>query len=231
MAETSTLPIHLGLVLDGNRRWAREHGLFTYEGHRKGYDNLKDIAKAAFDRGVKYVSAFVFSTENWDRAKSEVNYLMGLTRRILTQDVIEFNEQNIKLVWFGNESRLSKKLIKLIRDAEELTKNNTKGTLCLCFNYGGHQEIADAFRKILESGKGSSVITPDLINKYLYQPDVPKVDLVVRTSGEQRLSGFMLWRIAYSELYFVNKHWPDFSEEDLDNALDFYAGRERRFGR
>lgn len=229
--DEAVVPTHLGLILDGNRRWARERGLPTLEGHSRGYDNLKDIAKAAFDRGVKYVSAYIFSTENWDRTKKEVGYLMNLALRMLTRDVAELNNENIKLIWLGRPNNLSKKLLKAIKDAEELTQNNTRGTLCLCFNYGGKLELADAFKSIAEKGINPDEITTDLINEHLYCDNVPAVDLVIRTSGEKRISGFMLWRVAYSELEFLDKYWPDFNNEDLDAALISYAKRHRRFGK
>lgn len=221
------VPTHLGLILDGNRRWAKAHGKPTLVGHRKGYDNLKDIAKFAINQGVKFVSAYIFSTENWDRSEKEVNYLMRLAYRMITKDVEELNKENIKIVWLGSSDKLSDKLIKAIRDAEESTKNNTKGTLCLCFNYGGYQEITDAVEKVKASNQKVDIET---IRKNIYHPEIPVVDLVIRTSGEQRLSGFMLWRIAYAELIFSNKFWPDYSTDDLISDFEEYTKRERRFG-
>ena len=229
--DEAIVPTHLGLILDGNRRWANERGLPSLEGHSKGYDNLKDIAKAAFDRGVQYVSAYIFSTENWDRTKKEVSYLMSLALRMLTRDVAELNKENIKLIWLGRPNNLSAKLLKAIKNAEELTKNNTRGTLCLGFNYGGKLELADAFKILVEKGTKPDEITPDLISEYLYGDNVPAIDLVIRTSGEKRISGFMLWRIAYSELEFLDKYWPDFNSDDLDAALLSYSKRHRRFGK
>lgn len=224
-------PRHLGLILDGNRRWARENGMPSLEGHRKGYQNLKTIAEAAIDRGVQYVSAYVFSTENWNRSKEEVNYLMGLLYWVATEEVNELNKKNIKIVFVGSEERLNPKTLKAILAAEKKTAGNTRGTLALCLNYGGQQEIADATKRIIAEGINAEEVTPELINKYLYAPDLPQVDLVIRTSGEQRLSNFMLWRVAYAELLFVEPHWPAFSEGDLDAALAEYASRTRRFGK
>lgn len=223
----STVPAHLGLILDGNRRWAAANGLPKLEGHRKGYDNLKDIAKAAFERGVSFVSAFVFSTENWNRTAEEVKYLMNLAHRVLTRDVQELNKENIKVVWLGSRERVSPKLLKAIAEAEASTKGNTKGTLCLCFNYGGQDEIVEAVRKLMVSG---GEVTKETFAGALYQPTVPPIDLLIRTSGEYRTSGFMLWRAAYAELYFTEKYWPDFTTTDLDAALAEYGRRERRFG-
>jgi undecaprenyl diphosphate synthase len=229
-ASTSSIPLHVGLILDGNRRWARARGLSTLQGHRIGYDNLKDIAKAAFNRGVGYVSAYIFSTENWDRTKREVNYLMNLAYRMLTKDVHELNEENIKIIWLGSPEKLSAKLVQAIASAEELTKNNTKGTLCICFNYGGKQEIADSFNQLMKTKKSKSVVTVDDVNNNIYHPEVPPVDLVIRTSNERRFSGFMLWRLTYAEFYFVKKYWPDFSVADLSRILRDYSKRDRRFG-
>jgi len=229
--EQTAVPTHLGLILDGNRRWAVAEGLATYEGHRRGYENLKTIAEAAIDRGVKFISAFVFSTENWKRAKDEVKYLMDLLSWVAVHQVDEMHKKNIKVVFLGQEDRLSKKNIKLIRAAEDKTRNNTRGTLALCLNYGGRSEIADAFKQMIAKGVKPEDMTPELIREHIYHPEIPDVDLIIRTSGEQRLSNFMLWRAAYSELYFkADKHWPAFTVADLDDALADYARRVRRFG-
>ena len=223
--------LHVGLILDGNRRWAKENGLPQLEGHRIGYNNLKKIAEAAFDRGVQYVSAFIFSTENWDRTKKEVSYLMKLSHKMITKDFRETDEKGIKVLWMGSEENVPPKLIEEIKKTVELTKNNTKGTLCLCFNYGGHREITEAVKKIIDNEKKDITINEFLLRQYLYNSKVPDIDLIIRTSGEQRLSNFMLWRAAYSELYFSAKYWPDFSTIDLDEALKDYENRKRRFGK
>jgi undecaprenyl diphosphate synthase len=224
----STVPSHLGLILDGNRRWAKQHNLPSLEGHRQGYDNLKTITKMAFDKGVNTVSAYIFSVENWRRTPVEVKYLMNLAYRMLTKDVEELNKENIRVVWLGTAEGLSKKLVEAIAKAEALTASNTRGTLALCFNYGGYEEIVDAAKQVIKKGLE---LTDQAISKALYGgTDVPQLDLIVRTSGEQRLSGFMLWRSAYAELYFTDTYWPDFDEAELDKALTDYASRERRFG-
>lgn len=224
----SEVPTHLGLILDGNRRWAKSQGLSSLEGHRRGYDNLKDLSRAAFDRGVKYVSAYIFSTENWNRSAEEVNYLMTLALRMVKRDLKELHKDNIRVRWLGSENKVGEKLLKALREAEETTKNNTGGQLCLCFNYGGQTEIAAAAEKLRGSNQP---ITIEAITSQLYAANVPPVDFLIRTSGEQRLSNFMLWRAAYAELYFVTKHWPAFTEEDLDEALAEFASRQRRFGK
>jgi len=225
------LPQHLGLILDGNRRWAKANGLPQLEGHRKGYENLKTIGKAAIKRGVKYISAYVFSTENWQRSQEEVNYLMKLLLWVAKHEVNELHKEGIKVRFAGSKDKLSTKVIQAMKDAETKTKENNRGELILCLNYGGQQEIADAVKGIVGQGIKPTQITPATIAQHLYLPDVPPIDLIIRTSGEQRLSNFMLWRSAYSEFLFVDKHWPAFSEEDLDSALADYSKRLRRFGR
>lgn len=223
-------PRHLGLILDGNRRWAKEHGLPSVEGHRQGYENLKTIADAAFDSGVEYVSAYVFSTENWNRSKDEVRYLMKLLRWILKHEVENFSKHGIRVRTLGMKVRLGKALVRAIREAEEATKDNTRGTLLLCLDYGGQQEVVDAMKQIVASGVSPDDISADLISQHLYAPDMPPVDLIIRTSGEQRLSNFMLWEGAYSELMFTKTNWPDFGTDELYVMLDEYARRHRRFG-
>jgi undecaprenyl diphosphate synthase len=224
-------PVHLGIILDGNRRWAREHSLPTVKGHKKGYENLKNIAKYAFDRGAKYVSAFVFSTENWNRSTEEVDYLMKLLLWVAKNEVKELNKHNIRVRFLGEEERLNAKVLEAMRNVEELTKDNTAGTLLLCLNYGGQQEIASAVNAALARSPGLTKITPELIEEHLYGADIPAADLIIRTSGEQRLSNFMLWRAAYSELYFSDKNWPAFDEDDMQQALDNFSKRSRRFGK
>ncbi len=226
----NAVPQHIGLILDGNRRWAREKGLPTLEGHRKGYENLKTVARAAFDRGVEYVSAYIFSTENWSRTKEEVDYLMNLAMTIATKDAKKLIKENIKIVVLGIEEKVPPKLVKAWRETEEASKNNTGGTLALCFNYGGHQEIADAVKSLIAIGIDADEVTPEVVAKNLYHPEIPPVDFMVRTSGEQRISNFMLWRMAYAEMYFANVHWPAFDVAQLDEALAEFACRSRRFG-
>lgn len=223
------LPKHVGLILDGNRRWARDQGLPTLEGHRAGYGNLKKIAKHAVNQGVRYVSAYIFSAENWNRGKAEVAYLMDLALWVATREVREVHKEGIRVRFLGRRDGLSDRLLKAIQKAEEMTKDNKRGTLALCFNYGGQQEIVDAAQKLLSTKKTGEITLEDFAGA-LYAPDIPAMDLVIRTSGEQRLSNFMLWRAAYAELYFVKKHWPAFTVDDFDKALAEFATRQRRFG-
>ena len=231
MTDSTVTPVHLGMILDGNRRWAKDHGLPTLEGHRKGADNLHDIAVAAFDRGVDYVSAYVFSTENWSRTEKEVSYLMGMVTRYLEKYLDEFNDRGIRVVILGRKEGLRRKVLNALTKSEEATANNTKGTLAFCFNYGGRDEIVDATKQLIAAGKTADEITPEMFEQALYHPEIPSIDLLVRTSGEHRLSGFMLWRASYAELMFTDKHWPDFTEADLDKVLIEFGNRKRRFGK
>ena len=229
MAEAKIVPVHVGLIVDGNRRWAKSRGLPTVAGHRKGFEAIKKVCDGLLERGVKYVSAFIFSTENWQRSQEEVNYLMDLAYERLTKDLDEFNEKNIRLKILGRRDKISKKLLDALDKAVDTTKDNTKGTLALCFNYGGQQEIVDAANKLIKSGKKH--ISEEDISQSLYEPDVPPIDIMVRTSGEHRISNFMLWRLAYSELMFVKKHFPAMTKKDADDIIDEFASRQRRYGR
>lgn len=231
MSETAVIPKHLGLILDGNRRWAKKKGLPTLEGHRQGSEVFKEIALDAFSRGVKYVSAFVFSTENWSRTEEEVSYLMKLVVKATEKYLDEFDKAGIRVVILGRRSDLPEDVLKSIERTEAKTKDNTQGTLALCFNYGGQEELVDAVKHLVASGLAPREITADTIHGALYCPEIPNVDLLIRTSGEQRTSGFMLYRAAYAELMFVDKYWPDFTKDDLGAALHDYAARERRFGK
>jgi undecaprenyl diphosphate synthase len=224
------IPAHVGFIVDGNRRWAKKHGLPTYEGHMAGYNAIQDVVAATFESGVKYVSAYIFSTENWKRSEDEVNKLMGLVLKMLTADLPIFEKNNIKLQIIGSRDNVSDKILKAIDNAESKTADNKGGVLALCFNYGGQLEIVDAVKKIITSGVDGSEITVDLISHNLYAPEMPPVDLVVRTSGEQRLSNFMLWRAAYSELMFIDKMWPDMTKDDVADIINEYNRRFRRFG-
>ncbi len=223
---SSNIPKHVGLILDGNRRWARQNNLDTLEGHSKGYTKLKEIGEYLMDQGVGYVSAYIFSTENWKRTEREVRYLMDLVLSIFTEDIDEIHAKNIRLRFLGLPDRLSPEIMKAMKNAEVKTAGNTKGQLALCFNYGGRAEIVEAARIAAKKGD----ISEKSITDNLWAADIPDVDLLIRTSGEQRLSNFMLWRAAYSELYFVEKHWPAIEPADMDIALDWYKNRTRRFG-
>lgn len=230
MSEKSAIPQHIGYIVDGNRRWAKSRGLSAFEGHRAGYKVLKDVALATLAAGVPYASAYVFSTENWKRSEAEVSKLMGLIILAFKADLHIFIDKNVRLKIIGSRERLSDKVNKVLDEAEAKTADLTGGTFIICLNYGGQAEIADACKKIVQAGVGAEEITPELIAQYLYAPEVPPIDVVVRTSGEQRLSNFMLWRAAYSELLFLDKLWPDMTKDDVTGILEEYSRRSRRFG-
>ena len=231
MSEQVTIPRHLGIIVDGNRRWAKKHGLPAYEGHLAGRNTLLEIMPSFFDHGVEFVTLYLFSTENWNRTRDEVRRLIGTIMRVISEDLHIFHELDIRLRVIGTpDERLSKKITATIKNAEEVTRDHKRGTIVVCFNYGGQQEITDAVKKIVQDGTQPDDITIELIGQNLYAPDVPPVDMVVRTSGEQRLSNFMLWRAAYSELMFIDKPWPDMTKDDVTDILNEYNKRHRRFG-
>lgn len=231
MEPDNTIPRHIGYIVDGNRRWARKHGLPAYEGHLAGYNVAKDILFETFDQGVKYVTAYIFSTENWQRSEDEVKKIMSLTLNVLISDLHIFEERNVRLLVIGSRQHVGKKLLEAIEKAEKKTAKNTAGTVALCFNYGGQMEIVDAVKKIISSGIKADKVTLETIEQNLYAPEIPPVDLIVRTSGEMRTSNFMLWRAAYSELIFLKKLWPDMKKEDVKSVIKEYAKRFRRFGK
>ncbi len=219
---------HLGIIADGNRRWAKERGLPTLEGHKKGLDRIKELVGAASEAGIEYITFYVFSTENWGRSVDEVSYIMKLAETRILKYAKELKEKNAKLLILGSKERISPKLASVMDEAENLTADCTGITVCFCFNYGGEKEIADA---ATIAAKAEGEITPETIRKHLYHPEVPNVDMVVRTSGEERISGFMLWRSAYSEMMFVKKYFPDMCADDIEEILNEYKKRNRRFGK
>lgn len=218
---------HLGIIADGNRRWAKAQGLPTIEGHRKGVEAIRELIEAAGKAGIKYVTFYVFSTENWNRSEEEVSYLMKLAEARLPKLIKSMVEKNGRVLMLGSKERVSPKLVSLIEQAERETAHCDGITICFCFNYGGEQEIADAAKIAASEGE----ITPESIRKHLYHPEVPDVDMIVRTSGEERISGFMLWRAAYSELMFMEKYFPEMEASDIDKIIAEYNKRNRRFGK
>lgn len=221
------IPNHVGIILDGNGRWAKEKGLKRTAGHLAGYKNLLDISKYIFDKGTKYLSVFAFSTENFNRPQEEVNYLMDLFIKGFSRDGDFFNKENVKVIFSGKRDKLNDKVLAAMDKMVNDTKNNTKGTVNICLNYGGRSEIVDAVNKIVNDGVKD--ITEDIFKKYLYH-DLPDIDFMIRTSGEIRISNFMLWQISYAELYFPKCYFPDFNHEEYDKALIEYTKRDRRFG-
>ena len=220
------VPNHIGIIMDGNRRWAKEKKKKTIEGHLAGANRIISLAKYIFDKGVKYLSIYAFSTENFNRSAEEVSYLMGLIIKFFNERVNELHDYNIKIVVSGLRDNLSKEVLKCIDNVVDLTKDNTGGVLNVCLNYGGRREIVDAVNKIKEANVN---ITEETFGKYLYN-DLPDLDYVIRTSGEERISNFMLWQISYAEFYFPKVYFPDFDEKEFDKALEIYNNRNRRFG-
>jgi undecaprenyl diphosphate synthase len=224
----STIPKHLGIIIDGNRRWAKEKGLPTLEGHKRGLDAIRAVIEAARKRHIKTLSIFCFSTENWHRSKEEVDYLMDLMEQAVNDFFKKCSGQNVKLRVIGQIERLPKSIQKKIAEIEKETAGKEEMIVNLAMSYGGRVEIVEAFKNILKKGIKPDDITEEVIKENLWTTDV---DLIIRTGGEQRLSGFLIWQAAYSEILFVKKYWPDFSEADLDAALADYAARQRRFGK
>ena len=219
---------HLGIIADGNRRWAKERGLPTIEGHKKGLETIETLVRAAAEAGVPYISFYVFSTENWGRSADEVKYIMKLAETRILKYAEKLAKNNARLLVLGSKEKIAPTLASCIEKAEKITSKCTGITVCFCFNYGGEQEIADAANIAMEADRE---ITPQTIRKHLYHPEVPDIDMVVRTSGEERLSGFMLWRAAYAELMFMEKYFPEMTGEDMEEILAEYSRRNRRFGK
>lgn len=229
-----TLPKHIAIIMDGNRRWAKSKGLRISQGHKEGAETLKKIAKYANKIGIEYITVYAFSTENWKRTKEEVSALMLLLQNYVDDFVKKTSTENIKIQFLGDITVLPKNLQKSINNCIEKTKNNTGLTLNIAFNYGGRLELVRAMKAIAEKVKQNELevesINEKTIGKELYTAGQPDPDLVIRTSGELRLSNFLPWQVVYSELLFVEKYWPDFGEDDLDNAIIEYQKRTRNFG-
>ena len=220
--------IHLGIIADGNRRWAKENGLPKVEGHRRGLKVIEQLVATAAKLEIPYITFYVFSTENWGREKAEVDHIMNLAETKILKMAEKMAANNIKLLILGMRGKVNPTLTSLAEKAEKLTADCTGTTACFCFNYGGEQEIADAANIAMEA---DGEITPKTIRKHLYHPEVPDLDMVVRTSGEERISGFMLWRAAYAEFMFIKKYFPEMSGEDIAVILKEYEKRNRRFGK
>ncbi|KKQ60754.1 MAG: Isoprenyl transferase [Parcubacteria group bacterium GW2011_GWE2_38_18] len=223
-------PNHVGIIMDGNRRWAKERNLPTFDGHLRGYQKIKFIPEWFFAKGVKVVSIYAFSTENWQRSPEEVNYLMKLLKQALEEESEHAKEKNFKILVSGKIDELPGDLPETCLNVMNQTQSNREGVLNVCLNYGGRIEIIDAIKKIIKNNVTEEQVHEGMLRKYFYQAELPDVDVVVRTSGEQRLSGFLLWQSAYSEFIFLKKFWPDFEGQDAEAVLDEYDRRERRFG-
>ncbi len=229
-----SVPGHVAIVMDGNGRWANGKGLTRVEGHKAGEASLLDVVAGAIQVGVKYLSVYAFSTENWNRSPDEVRFLMGFNRDVLHRRRDQLNDWGVRVRWAGRRPRLWASVISELQFAEKLTQRNDVLTLTMCVNYGGRNELTDAVRamaqEVAEGRLKPSGISEKVIQRHLYQPELPDVDLFVRSSGEQRTSNFMLWQSAYAEMVFLDTLWPDFTRRDLWGAIEAYTARNRRFG-
>ena len=223
-------PNHIAIIMDGNGRWAQKRGLKRTKGHQKGADALKKISEYVYDKNIKVLSVFAFSTENWKRDKEEVDYLMDLFLKAFKENFESVKKKGVKVIFSGVKTKLSDKVLKAMEDMQNETKDNTNGIFNICLNYGGQDEIIEATKKISMDVKNNNIdlsdIDSNLFNKYLFN-NLPPIDLLIRTSGEYRISNFMLWQMAYSEMYFTDILWPDFNEEELDKALESFNNRNK----
>lgn len=231
---TQKLPQHIAIIMDGNGRWAKKRLMPRAAGHKAGVETVRRVVECCVQKGIQVLSLFAFSSENWRRPEQEVSYLMSLFLTSLQREVKKLHKQNIQVRFIGDRSRFNEKLLEQMQKSEELTANNTGLKMLIATNYGGQWDITDACRKIaveIEQGEITSQdVTPALIQSKLSFADLPDPDLFIRTSGEYRISNFMLWQLAYAELYFTDVLWPDFNAEEFEKALNYFAARERRFG-
>lgn len=229
-AENLSLPTHIAIIMDGNGRWATQRGLLRLEGHKAGVENIRRVIKELGNYGIKYITLYAFSTENWRRSKQELRGLFNLLGRVIDKETQNFHKEGIKINLLGNLEGLSPLLKKKVQKALELTKNNKAMTLSIALNYGGRAEIIRAIREIVKRGHSLEEIKEELFSKYLYTNGIPEPDIIIRTGGEWRLSNFLLWQSAYSEYYSTPTYWPDFDEGEIKKALVVYTHRQRRFG-
>lgn len=222
---------HIAIIMDGNRRWAKERKLPSAMGHKKGVEALENVVRACDDFGIKYLTVYAFSTENWNRDKSEVDYLMELFAITIKSELKVLHEKNVVLRFIGDLTRLNPKLQKVFADAEERTRFNTGVNLQIAVNYGARDEIVNAVKNIVRMGYKEQEITEELIEEELYTAGIPSPDLLIRTGGEQRISNYLLWQVAYSEFYVTKKYWPEFDKNALKDAVLEFANRQRRFGK
>jgi undecaprenyl diphosphate synthase len=225
------IPAHVAIIMDGNGRWARERRLPRLAGHRAGVENLRRVLEACGEFGIKYLTLYAFSTENWDRPEAEVKGLINILEEVIDRELSQLHEKGVQLRHLGRLERLSPELIEKVNQAIELTRDNDRLVLNIAWNYGGRDEIVQAIEKIIESGISPEEITEELISSHLYTSGCPDPDLIIRTSGELRVSNFLIWQGAYAEWYVTPTYWPDFGRDELRAALVEYAARERRFGR
>ena len=228
--KTAPCPTHVAIIMDGNGRWARERGLPRLGGHRAGTDNIRRVIETFADYGVKYLTIYAFSTENWSRPPQEVQGLWQLLSQVVRRELDSLHRNGVRLLHIGRRDRLAPRLLKAIDDAVERTKDNTGLTLSVALDYGGRAEIVHAVRRMMQDGLKSEEINEDTLSRYLYTASIPDPDLVIRTAGEMRMSNFLTWQTAYAEYYTTPAYWPDFDQEEIERALKAYGQRERRFG-
>lgn len=228
--DRTRLPVHVAVIMDGNGRWAKKRSLPRAAGHRAGVERVRTIVRMSSDIGIKYLTLYAFSTENWKRPSQEVSTLMGLLLEYLRKELDELNRENVRILTFGELSKLPPEVVSEILRAKETTKNNTGLTLNMAVNYGGRQEIVSAIKKAVSGSADVNLIDEEYVSSLLDTNGQPDPDLLIRTSGETRISNFLLYQTAYAELYFTDTLWPDFDEEEYAKALKYFAGRERRFG-
>lgn len=231
MLEQGALPNHVAVIMDGNGRWAAKRGKSRSEGHRAGTENLRPIIEAFIRHGVRYLTLFAFSTENWRRPDNEVRALLEIVDEVIRTVVDDLHREDIRLQHIGRLDRLPPELRRSICESIELTKHNSRMTLCVAFDYGGRSEIVDAVRSMIADGVRAEDVNEDMLRQYMYTNGIPDPDLIIRTSGEQRLSNFLIWQAAYAEYYTTPVYWPDFDETEVDKALKAYGVRKRRFGK
>jgi undecaprenyl diphosphate synthase len=228
--ELGNVPRHVAIIMDGNGRWAKARGLPRVAGHQAGTENLRRIIRAGAKLGIQYLTFYAFSTENWSRPKAEVEGLMRILSDAIDREMKELHEEGARLLHIGHLEGLPNSLQEKVQDAIDLTKHNDRITIVLAFNYGGRDEIVYAIKKMLRDGVEPEDVDDALVSAYMFIKDIPDPDLVIRTSGELRTSNFLTWQSVYSEWYFPKVYWPDFSEEELQKAVEDYQARERRFG-
>ncbi len=221
---------HIAIIMDGNRRWAKEHLMPSAMGHKKGVDALKNVVKGAHNFGIKYLTLYAFSTENWNRKQEEVDFLMNLLATTIKNELKELHQNDVKLRFIGDIEGLNSDLQKILNNAEETTKNNTGVNLQIAINYGARNEIVNAVKKMALDNIPAEKINEEILNTYLYTKNIPDPDLLIRTGGEMRVSNYLLWQIAYAEFYVTKKYWPEFGEDALEEAIKEFAKRQRRYG-
>lgn len=229
--KTESTVKHIAIIMDGNRRWAKEQNLPSAAGHKKGVSSLRETVRACDEFGIKYLTVYAFSTENWKRSEEEVNFLMDLVALTLRNELDDMHKEGVKISFIGDKTRLSDKLLTVTKNAQERTKNNNGVNLQIAFNYGSRNEITQAVKSIIDEGIKSDDINEEIISAHLYTKDIPDPDILIRTGGEKRISNYLLWQIAYSEIVVVDEYWPEFDRCSLIKCIEEFQRRQRRYGK